>query len=182
MRVEIELNGNKEIEELIRTLPKEGKAASGKAVKAALAEAKRASTGAVTSVYTVKQRNVSRTAKSLYRSSSSEGRLIFRGPRLGMREFELRPSSVKARARSGLYLRVRKDGGGRLPHHFLADINGVKAFIRKGRERFPIARGLSPSVPAMVKNPEVTAGIKEAAVRTYEEIFRDEFARRLGDG
>ena len=37
MRVEIELNGNKEIEELIRTLPKDGKAASGMAVKAALA-------------------------------------------------------------------------------------------------------------------------------------------------
>lgn len=180
MEVQIELD-NERIAELIKSVPKDGKDANGKAIKAALAEAKKASAGAVTSVYTVKQRNVSKSARSLYRSSADEGRLIFRGPRLSMMEFELRPRSVKQRASSGLYLRVRKDGGGRLPHHFLADINGVKAFIRKGRERFPIAKGLGPSVPAMVKNPDVTREIKEAALRTYEEIFDAEFSRRIGE-
>lgn len=169
------------IASLIAALPKEGKAASGKAIKAALDEAKRVSTGAVTSVYTVKQRNVSKSARSLYRSSADEGRLIFRGPRLLMTEFELRPSSVRARTSNGLYLRVRRDSGGRLPHHFLADINGVKAFIRKGRERFPITTGRGPSVPAMIKNPDVTREIKETALRTYEEIFDAEFSRRMSE-
>lgn len=180
MHIEIELYGNEKINKLMSELPNEGKAASGKAIKEAMNTARRAAIPEITSVYTVKRRNINRTISSLYSAADGTGRLIFKGPRLSMMEFILRPNSLAARPENGLYLQVRRDGGGRLPHHFIAPIGGTNAFIRKGKSRFPLSKGHGPSVPAMVKNPEVTGNIRERAMKTYEEIFFEEFDRRAG--
>ena len=186
MSVEIKLKMRDDIQSLFQRCPKEAESAVKSALSKTAKIAKKTAIASTVKTYTAKHKAV---ADALYmrKSGSDLISLVFSGPKLRMSDFYLRPNKPGSSPVGGLFLRIRRDGGGQLPKHFVAkmDSGHIGAFIRidpetkKGTKRLPISQGYGPSVPSMVKNPETIDKVEKESVRTYEEIFLNEFDKRL---
>ena len=186
MEIEIKLSNKDEIQSLFDKCPEDATLAAKKALTKTAKTAKKTAISSTTKIYTAKRKTIS---GSLYvrRSYNDLISLIFAGPPLKMKDFSLRPNKPGKRPAEGLFLKVKRDGGGRLSKHFMAKMTSghVGAFIRvdpdtkEKTRRLPISEGYGPSPPSMVKNPETLSNVEKESVKTFEEIFLREFDKRL---
>jgi len=70
----------------------------------------------------------------------------------------------------GVFARVKKGGGKRIPHAFLARMRSghVGVFLRKEKSPLPVEQKIGPSVPQMAGNPEVVEAIQDRVERILD--------------
>lgn len=111
---------------------------------------------AVTSTYAIKAKDA-RSTMTIRKANKNDLRasLNSRGDAIPLINFQVSPKRATGRRpKSGLMVRVRKSGGGRLRHAFMVSGGRYQSGVyqRKDARRFPIKRLFGPAVPSMLKD------------------------------
>ena len=106
--------------------------------------------------------------------------LTSRGLRKNLREYFITPKSPK-KGMKGIQAAVKRDGVKSISKAFLIRRGGnYKAYLRKGRGRFAVEPITSPSIPQILKNPEIVKIIEKKAAERFNKRIDHEVARVLG--
>jgi hypothetical protein len=65
-----------------------------------------------------------------------------------------------------------------LPHHFYArfkKINGVHAFVRKSKHRYPVSLRLAPAVPNMLGSDSIVENVSDELLNIAQSKFEQNF-------
>ena len=110
--------------------------------------------------YTAKASSISKTMKT--RVSGITGELLSRAKRIPLTSFKHKPSKRPKKVTKGnpyLYSEVIRGQSRVREHAFLAPSNGIKAFERAGKSRYPIKMLYGPSAAEMLGKPPTSTFI-----------------------
>ena len=174
MDISLDISGMDEAKTLLRNLPE----ASRKVTRLVMGRMPRVVRSTLlketVSRYTIERGRVEETL-GVYRSPEGLGATVTsKGRPRALSYFETDPGVDSGppfrHPAGGVFARVKKGEGGRIPHAFLAEMSSghVGVFLRKGRSPFPIAQKIGPSVPQMAGNPEVVEAIQDRVERILD--------------
>jgi len=139
-------------------------------------KARTAVSTAIREQYSVLARDVSKTVKLRKGDQIGERVLLYTGARIGLDKFSPKVVLNKARSdrkASSISVKIKKKGprkvlkGRRGFGAFMADLNGEKIFMRKTRNRLPIRRLTTISVPDMVLHNSVLTAFEKTVEKEY---------------
>lgn len=105
-----------------------------------------------------------------------------KGEPVPLDRFKLTPRKAQPKRKKPIKVGVKKDGMKEILHAFVADINGIKVFKRKGKSRLPIKRLFGPSIPQMIGNEEVRLKINKAGQEMFYKRLDHEIEQILNKG
>jgi hypothetical protein len=128
----------------------------------------------VRKTYNIKSKDLKNYIK-LKRISAFERMFIIKGESIGLEYFRARQT------KSGVSISVKRGERYRFKHAFMRkDTNGhIRVFERDGKERMPISRKFSLSVPQMFNDKILKKGLDEAE-NTFEKEFEHNLDYYLG--
>lgn len=147
---------------MLANIPGAAEKAEKTAIKKTVKGIRRFAAQKVREEYTIQGKYVTRTLSTSFNGASGE--LRSKGGVNDLRYFKTNPKNrTKRKPRNGIFAQVRRSGGGRLPHAFIAGMGSghVGVFERVGRSRFPIKKMTGPATPSMLANPNVSEKIVE---------------------
>lgn len=134
--------------------------------------------------YEIKAGDVQKTLK-LKRASASQMQAAAQstGKPLGLFHFKVKPRKRPTKRIKSVKVKIKKADGYKdiktNPKAFIADHNALNVFRREGKQRLPIKRLVSLSIPQMISNPASLARIQEHAEETLEKRTAHEIEYRL---
>ncbi len=135
---------------------------------------------AVTREYVIKPGKVRKTIT--IRANQLGGMFMSRGRRVNLSDYRISPKKIPVR--HGLTAQVKHEGGMKtIPRGFLIpgrNSGKLLAFSRIGRARMDIKQLVSPAVPQMLENEEVSQEILNEAEKNFADRLRHEVMRQLG--
>ena len=152
--------------------------AAEKAISASLNRAILASRTAlskgVREIYTIKASDV-KSNMTMKKSTAGTltATLTVKGSPIPLTNF-----SVSVR-KGDISARVKKGGGGSLPHSFFVVTKGVGIYHREASSRLPIQQEFGPSAPQMAGEPGVIDRAEERAQEVFESRLEHEIYARL---
>lgn len=163
--------------------------AVARAANRAMYEMRPAAIEAATERYFVKSSDIRKTIT--FRKATSGnliGTMVSRGRRRSLKNYMLTPSRPTKGAKTEVQAAVKREGGLKsLPRAFLVKRSGGKyfAFYRESydpgnRQRKGIRSYISPSIPQILKNEEVSNIITERAIDKFNERLDHEIWYLLG--
>ena len=133
--------------------------------------------------YTIKAADIKETLiKSRASKSNLRAVVESKGELIPLDKFKVSPRTVQPRRKSPIKVGVKKGGVKPILHAFVADVNGIKVFERKGEARFPIRKLFGPSVPQMLANEQVREQINHEGNETFLRRLDHEINRILEKG
>lgn len=177
--ITIDEKGLAEAQKLLKYMPNAVPKAAARAINRAATAAKTEAWKQVKKEYTVKQTYVKRAWDKISKAFPGrlEAKLVSKGSVMALSYFTHRPKSVpKRRPKNPVYVQVRRDGGGRIAHAFLATMKSghTGIFTRAGKSSYPIDQKYGPSVPQMLGNKTVSGFIEERATVVLNQRFEHE--------
>jgi len=173
MQLKVKLEG---FEDIRKTLDKDLlKKVTGRTIKRTVNKFKTVTTREVRKTYNVKAKDLKKHIK-LKRTSNFEYLFTAKSERFGLEKFGARQT------KQGVSVRIRKDRGRKvIKGAFLAkDIKGnIRIFKRRYKERLPLDRFYSISIPQMFNKEIVNKGFEEAQ-KTFEKEFKHNLDYYLG--
>lgn len=133
-----------------------------------------------TQIYAVKQGDVAATLKKKKATRGDlRGYVESTGRPIELSKFPYNPKKT-GKKRKSVKVKVRKDNGyQKIETKPSAFTNNSQIWQRKGKDRFPIKKLYTLSIPNMIANPEVMNPIMEKANAKLIERINHEVERRL---
>jgi len=146
-----------------------------RSIKRTVTKFKTTTTKRVRETYAIKAKDLKKTI-TLKKENDYKYKFVVKSPRIGLEKFGARQT------KQGVSVRIRKDRGRKvIKGAFLAKdtTNKLRVFKRKYKERLPIDRFYSISVPQMFNKEIIQKGFKEAE-QTFEKEFKHNLDYYLG--
>lgn len=105
-----------------------------------------------------------------------------KGSVIGLDKFKVTPKTVQPKRKKPIKAGVKKDATKSMGSAFVADINGIKVFVRTSKKRLSLKRLYGPSIPQMLKNEKVKDKLQIKAEDMFKKRLEHEISRLLGDG
>lgn len=150
---------------------KELRAASGAAEKRAARHIMTVGTKKMREVYTIKA-GAAKSRMDIQRINPLDTVVRIEGGVESVQNFR-----GTRRRKDGIFVSIRKDGGGVVPRSFMHDDTPL---MRVGMERYPLKGIYGPSIPQMFGEEHVLEAAMEAGAEMYEKRILHELARRTG--
>lgn len=131
--------------------------------------------------YTARQAAMRKTVR-MYKATRSHLLAGFssKSNKLPLVQFNLRPRKPMTNGRTTLKAAVRRDGFKVVKKGFVQSApDGLKAFRRIGKDRYPLRELFGPSVPQMLNEPGVMEAIESRALAVLSQRFDHEIGRVL---
>lgn len=110
------------------------------------------------------------------------GQVISRGKKKSIADYYLSPRKQKLGRRQGkLRGAVKRDGIKSLGKAFLVPLGGkYYPYVRVGKGRWDIKRLISPAIPQILGNQEITERLTGETLKFYNQRLNHEIMRQLG--
>lgn len=137
-----------------------------------------------TQLYEIKSGDVQKTLK-IGRASASrlQANAQSTGRPLGLFHFKVKPRKKPTKKIKAVQVKIKKADGYKdiktNPKAFIANHNALNVFKRVGKNRLPIVRLTTLSIPQMISNPVALANIQKHAQETLEKRTAHEIEYRL---
>lgn len=149
------------------------------AINRGLSKIRSQGTKEASSVFVLSQANIRANTKTSQRNASPGNNIIgqvkFSGNMIPIFKFK-----VTGNNQSGLRVQVKRGGGGRLNHAFIANMgNGTNVVERVTSSRTPTETIFGPSAAHMVGHPDVVPNIEDEAQKVVNNRIEHEIERLL---
>lgn len=135
----------------------------------------------VRSRYNIKAADVKETlVKKRATPSDLSAGVKSKGGVIGLEHFKVMPKKVQPKRKSPIKTAVKKESPKKLHDAFVADVTGLKVFVRNSAKRLPIRRLYGPSIPQMLKNNVVQHEIQAKAEDMFRQRLTHEISRLVG--
>ncbi len=134
--------------------------------------------------YEIKSGDVQKTLK-LKRASASNMQAVASsvGKPLGLFHFKVRPRKQPKNPKKYIKVKIKKSDGfkeiKKSPRAFIANKNAANVFKRVGKNRLPIERLTTLSIPQMISRPAAIENIQRHAQETLQKRVDHEIEYRL---
>ncbi|MBQ7560968.1 MAG: phage tail protein [Synergistaceae bacterium] len=182
INIQIGSAGVERAKKLLAHIPKAFSKAQSAAIARTLDHMKTRAAQLASSKYYAKSGEIKR-AITVQKKGQNAGAMISRGARKSLADYKISPAKQKLGRRQGkLRGAVKKDGGLKnLGKAFLIPSGGrYLPYIRVGRGRWDIKRLMSPAIPQIIGNEEITQELSQEAGRYFDGRLRHEVMRQLG--
>lgn len=142
--------------------------------------------------YTVKRDEIIKTIQDTPRATAqrTSAVLLFTGKRIPLLKFIVKPKTpnrgfkgISPKQRPGVFVQIRKDGGGQAPHLFVLQGIGKspepRVFSRAEYHKYSIFPESGPGIVSMVGNEEAVAAIQGRADEMLSQRIDHEMKRIL---
>ncbi|MCP3923336.1 MAG: hypothetical protein GY714_12200 [Desulfobacterales bacterium] len=177
MNLNIDTDGLKNARLFFEVIGDKANGALARSVNRTIQGVKTDSVRSVRENYNVKAASVRKgfSFKKANRRSSNASALV-RGSRISLREFGVRPNSLRSRPKVGLSVRVGRQRK-TIRSSFFS--KGKHIYRRVEKSRLPVEKLLGPSIPQMMNNEEVVNNVEKSAVERFEKNFKHEMGREI---
>lgn len=134
--------------------------------------------------YEIKSGDVQKTLKINRASASNmQANALSTGKPLGLFHFKVKPRKQPTKRIKSVKVKIKKTDGYKdiktNPKAFIANKNALNVFRRVGKNRLPIVRLTTLSIPQMISNPAALENIQRHAQETLEKRTAHEIEYRL---
>ena len=159
---------------MLDKIPMEAEKAISASLNRAILATRTALTKGIRQTYTIKAADA-KANMSMKKSTAGTltASLLVKGSPIPLTDF-----SVSVR-KGDISARVKKGGGGSLPHSFFVMTRGLGIYHRSSTSRLPIQKEFGPSMPQMVGEPGVIAQAETRAQEVFESRLEHEIYARL---
>ncbi len=167
---------------LLAHMPGAFNKAQSAAISRTLQHMKAKSAQLASAKYYAKSGEIKRTIKTQKKGINS-GVMTSRGARKSLADYKVSPAKQKLGRKQGrLRGAVKRDGGLKnLGKAFLIPSGGrYLPYIRVGKGRWDIKRLMSPAIPQILGNEEITQELSQETSRYFSERLNHEVMRQLG--
>lgn len=112
-------------------------------------------------------------------TSTLGAELKINGRPLGIDKFKVTPKTVNGNRRKPLKATVKKGRTASLGDSFVANLNGIKIFKRRGVKQYPIDRIFSVSIPQMADDTAIVEQVQKEANLMFLKRVEHEISRLL---
>ena len=182
IEINIDTSQIERAQKLLSHIPGAFERARGAAIARTLQHMKAKAAQLTSAKYYAKSGEIKRTIKTQRRGNNS-GVMTSRGPKKSIADYKISPTRQKLGRNQGkLRGAVKRDGGLKsLGKSFLIPVGGrLLPYIRVGKGRWDIKRLMSPAIPQIIGNEEVTRELSQETSRYFSERLNHEVMRQLG--
>ena len=180
--IKIDASGVERAKKLLAHIPGAFNKAQGAAISRTLDYMKTHAAQIASSKYYAKSGEIKRTIRTQKRGKNA-GAIISRGGYKSLADYKISPAKQKLGRKQGrIRGAVKRDSGLKsLGKAFLIPVGGrYLPYIRVGKGRWDIKRLMSPAIPQIVGNEEVTQKLMDESGKYFDERLRHEVMRQLG--
>lgn len=112
-------------------------------------------------------------------ASTLGAELKVNGRPLGIDKFKVTPKTVNGNRRKPLKATVKKGRTANLGAAFVANLNGIKIFKRRGIKQYPIDRVFSVSIPQMADDTAIVEQVQKESNLMFLKRVEHEISRLL---
>lgn len=170
MPISAEIEAADQLLDMLEQLrPKGLQKAIQRASKRAAIAARTAGTKSIRSIYTIKSGSLK--ARTQLRNDANGTTILVRGTTEPVSRYK------SSKRKYGVFVAIKRDGGGRVPRSF--SLNG-HFVARAGRERYPVKGLYGPAVPQLFGNPDVMEEMQDRGREIFNSRLEHELERLIG--